>query len=132
MFKGRTKLNSITLASGTSLQFGDLRVRTTTRDIVIEVESAGGLTNLVKYLYLFHITRLDRPVTLIHLYSKDSPRDHAAHVEMWPFFVHLMRESVGLKFTAHLFRYNFQTPGVRDELPRACELFRSLLSANSP
>ncbi len=51
VFKGQGKDNRIIIDGNTYFQFGDLRVDTETYHIVIEAESAGGVTNLVKYWY---------------------------------------------------------------------------------
>ena len=48
---GQKADNRIILARNISYQFGDLRFSEGGRHLVVEVESAGGVTNLVKYWY---------------------------------------------------------------------------------
>jgi len=70
---------------GVALQFGDLRIETENRTIVIEVESAGTVHNFIKYWpYLSGqtATRPEKAFVLIHVYGPSYP----AHKALWWFF----------------------------------------------
>jgi hypothetical protein len=64
-------------------QFGDLRIELPDRTIIIEMESAGGLTNLVKYWPLEQ--RCERPLFLLHIFGQSSAQDYIAHLRLWDF-----------------------------------------------
>lgn len=64
-------------------QFGDLRIELPDRTIIIEMESAGGLTNLVKYWPLEQ--QCKRPLFLLHIFGQSSAQDYIAHLRLWDF-----------------------------------------------
>lgn len=67
------------------LQFGDFRIETKRRTIVIEVESGGTIHNFIKYWpYLSGQTakRPDKAFSLIQIYGPSYP----AHKALWWFF----------------------------------------------
>ena len=64
-------------------QFGDLRVELADRLVVVEVESGGGLTNLVKYWP--PTPTGDRPILLIHAFGQVSANDYLSHLRLWDF-----------------------------------------------
>ena len=75
-------------------QFGDLRLEGTSCTVVVEVESAGGVTNLVKYWpYLAAGARRKRFV-LVHLFRLISKQDYIAHRRLWTFLVERMQEDL--------------------------------------
>ena len=48
-FKGQGLANRVAISRQVYWQFGDLRVDLPDRRVIVEVESAGGVTNLLKY-----------------------------------------------------------------------------------
>jgi len=66
-------------------QFGDLRIETGKRTIVVEIESAGGIDNFLKYWpYLLGQTQTppEKDFVLIHIYGPSYP----THKALWRFF----------------------------------------------
>ena len=68
-------------------QFGDLRYETATHRVVVEVESGGGLTNLVKYWPMLGAELSDRRFALAHLFKVSSESDYIAHRRLWDYLV---------------------------------------------
>jgi len=67
------------------MQFGDFRIETPDKTIVIEIESAGGIDNFLKYWpYLSGQTqtRPEKDFVLIHIYGSSYP----THKALWWFF----------------------------------------------
>jgi hypothetical protein len=116
--------NRIVLGCG-YFQFGDLRVDTDTRHIIIEVDH-GGVTNLVKYWQCVESGSIKKAIVLIHLYRQNTPGDYGLHVALWEFLNHQMTAALGDKFTAHVFTYN--PAKLRSDLAAAVALFENLLS----
>jgi hypothetical protein len=80
-------------------QFGDLRIELPKMTILVEAESAGTVTNLVKYWPLLRSRNSDKRLVLIHLYMLKSEGDYSAHRKLWHFLVERMSrdlESVGV------------------------------------
>lgn len=88
-------------------QFGDFRVMLEDRVVVVEVESGGGLTNLVKYWPLAEHTAL--PILLIHAFRQGSANDYLSHLLLWDFTWAQMRKQIWRETTPKLFarRYTF-------------------------
>lgn len=87
-------------------QFGDLRVETEDYTIVIEAESGGGVTNLVKYWYALKKCPKDikKPLILFHIYHQSSSNDYASHLALWDFLWDIMSENIeGMK----AYRYTY-------------------------
>lgn len=93
-------------------QFGDLRIETPTATIVVEAESAGGVTNLAKY-WPYLEARPAKRFVLAHLFQVSSPSDYVSHIRLWAYLVERMRadleERVGVRWPegweARSFRY---------------------------
>jgi hypothetical protein len=93
-------------------QFGDLRIETPTTTVVVEAESAGGVTNLAKYWPLLEAGH-PRRFVLAHLFQVSSQGDYVSHIRLWAYLVERMRadlaERAGLNWPesweARLFRY---------------------------
>ncbi len=102
---GQRRDNRLDLAGSNYFQFGDLRVDTPGRHIVVEAESAGGVTNLTKYWYCLRRGLIRRPVALVHLFRQASSRDYAAHLELWDFLCGRMKSDLAGKFDAIRFQY---------------------------
>jgi hypothetical protein len=71
-------------------QFGDLRYETETARVVVEVESGGGLTNLVKYWLMLGEELKDKRFVLAHLFMVSSQFDYIAHRRLWEYVVERM------------------------------------------
>ena len=123
---GQGRDNRVVMTGNNYLQFGDLRVETSTRHIVIEAESAGGVTNLVKYWYCLKRALIRRPMTLIHLFRQTSSQDYVAHLQLWDFLRDKMRSDLAGEFDAVRFQYRTQ----EDLLP-ALRHFESLLAESN-
>ncbi len=104
-FRGQGAANRIAVAGNAYFQFGDLRVDLPRCHLVVEVESAGGLTNLVKYWHCIERGLIKRPVWLLHLFRQASPDDYRSHLELWDFLASEMSRALGDRFRAELFTY---------------------------
>ena len=124
VFKGQGVENRLPVSGNAYFQFGDLRVDRPKVHVVIEVESAGGVTNLVKYWSCIESRLIDRPVRLIHLFQQESPDDYRSHIELWRFLSAKMKAALGNQFDGAPFTY---TKPVESELRPALEHFARLL-----
>jgi hypothetical protein len=109
IFSGQGKDNRIPVSGNTYFQFGDLRVITKTHHIVIEVESAGGITNLVKYWYCLESQSrfVDKPIILLHVFRQSSEADYGSHLALWDFMWQKMESALGdarIKATRYTYR----------------------------
>lgn len=108
-------------------QYGDLRVELADRVVVVEVESGGGATNLMKYWPL--VTHLDRPHLLLHGFGQASRSDYISHLRLWDFLWAKMRDELWRSPNPSLFARRFQYTGGSDmELAAAAQLFRKCLT----
>ena len=123
-FRGQGLANRIARKGNSYFQFGDLRVDTPGRHIILEVESAGGVTNLVKYWYGLDSGEITRPVTLLHIFAQVSADDYASHL-LWDYLVERMQSSLGDSFAAT--RYTYRS---LDELDHIGSKFELLLKAS--
>lgn len=107
-------------------QFGDLRVMQEDRIVVVEVESAGGLTNLVKYWPLAESTTL--PIFLIHAFGQSSINDYLSHLLLWDFAWEKMRSEIWADAKPSLFarRYNYSHTDPEGLVEAACDFRRCL------
>ena len=126
-YQGQRGDNRLFLQGNNYFQFGDLRVETADRTVVIETESGGGVTNLVKYWYWIHINTPSKPLALLHLFQQNSTNDYVAHLEVWDFLADEMIKDVGEHFAAR--RYCFRTAA---DLKPAVEEFKRLLTNEEP
>ena len=97
-------------------QFGDLRYENRSTRVVVEVESAGGLTNLVKYWPMIPADLSDKRFFLAHLFQLNSKADYIAHRRLWTFVVDQMRADLanrdfpwGDRWEAQMFTYGHAT-----------------------
>ena len=126
VFKGQGMSNRIPVRGKAYFQFGDLRVDTEKLHIVIEVESAGGVTNLTKYWYCLE-KRSDvvkKPIVLFHIFQQHSAGDYESHLTLWDFLWSRMNSALGearIKAT----RYTYQD---MRELESVVEEFKKYLS----
>ena len=91
-------------------------------------ESAGGLTNLVKYWPCIVRGLIRRPVHVLHLFRQASAEDYRSHIELWGFLSARMKSELGELFDCALFTY---AKPVELELRPALEHFESLLATGA-
>jgi hypothetical protein len=116
--------NRVIISKKMYFQFGDLRVDTDKRHIIIEVDH-GGVTNLVKYWQCIEQGLITKPVILLQIYRKDTEGDYASHIGLWSFLRAEMSAGLGDKFSAHLFTYHPEK--IHKNLATALMLFEDLL-----
>jgi hypothetical protein len=97
-------------------QFGDLRYETKTSRVVVEVESGGGLTNLVKYWPMLGAELGDRRFALAHLFKVSSESDYIAHRRLWEYLIERMQRDLDHRgcrwdqdWHARMFTYGHKT-----------------------
>ena len=124
VMKGQGSSNRICSNGKVYFQFGDLRVETKDYTLVIEAESAGGVTNLVKYWYALKNCREDikKPLILFHIYHQNSPGDYKSHLDLWDFLWEVMKKDVGDMMVAY--RYTYTT---EKDLEKAMHHFEDCL-----
>jgi hypothetical protein len=127
----RFGLSGWELTLGQQFQFGDLRVETPTRTIVVEVESGGGIGNLAKYWPLLAGAEIEKRLVIIHVFQIASDGDYITHRRLWGFLVEQMREDLerrGIPYPdsweAHLFTYR-----KGEEAVEAADLLRTTVAA---
>lgn len=111
VIKGQGSDNRVPIRGNTYFQFGDLRVDTEEYHVVIEVESAGGVTNLVKYWYCLEGLEqqpdiIEKPVILFHIFRQSSEADYGSHLALWDFLWSKMNEALGNRMNAARYVYN--------------------------
>ena len=89
-------------------QFGDLRFEAPTATIVIEFESAGGITNLVKYWPLLTARPLSKRLVLLHLFQIASSGDYIAHRRLWQFLLERMQDDLRQRGPAYVANWEAQ------------------------
>lgn len=108
-------------------QFGDLRIDLPDRIVVVEVESGGGITNLLKYWPLAGAN--SRPILLLHAFGQNSLNDYVSHLRLWDFAWDKMRGDLWSRDEPRLFARRFQyTHGAEAALAKAVESFRVSLT----
>jgi hypothetical protein len=117
--------NRMPLKGNGYYQFGDLRVDTADRHIIVEVESGGGITNLAKYWFCIESSRITKPIVLLHLFQCSSKDDYISHRLLWTFLSERMCDSMGDKFVAYLYTYHPST--LQADLSVALSKFEELL-----
>lgn len=105
VFKGQGKENRIPIEGNAYFQFGDLRVDTISHHVVVEVESAGGVNNLVKYWYPLETQLIKKPVVLLHVFRQTSEGDYASHLALWDFLLSQMKKAIGDRIEAIRYTY---------------------------
>jgi len=75
-------------------EFGDLRKDLDDRIVIIEMESGGGLTNLVKYWPLAANSSQTIPILLLHIFGQASANDYISHLKLWDFTWNEMRKNL--------------------------------------
>lgn len=108
---GQNNVNSIPIRGLVKFQFGDFRIDTNDKHFVIELESAGGATNLVKYWYFLNDENIlskkiiNKPIILFHIFRQISENDYLSHLLLWDFLWDKMKNSLGDKIIAKRYTY---------------------------
>lgn len=76
---------------GRSWQFGDVRFESPHATVVVEFESAGGVTNLAKYWPHLLSKQSPKRFVLAHVFRIQTERDYITHRRLWEFLVERMR-----------------------------------------
>lgn len=105
VYDGQGADNRVAQPGRSYFQFGDLRVDTPQRHIVVEVESAGGATNLVKYWYCLEEGHIAKPMHLLHIFAQASENDYIRHLHLWDALSTKMSKALGNIFTAKRYTY---------------------------
>lgn len=95
--KNRFQIADWTLPLLQHFQFGDLRAESDDAILIIEAESAGGVTNLAKYWPHLAAGRPEKRFVLAHLFLISSEGDYMAHRRLWEFLVTRMREDLEIR-----------------------------------
>jgi hypothetical protein len=75
-------------------QYGDLRIELAATTLIVETESARGVTNLVKYWPLLRSGTLAKRLVILHVYMLGSSADYIAHRKLWSFLVDRMTKDL--------------------------------------
>ena len=105
VYQGQGASNRIPVRGKTYFQFGDLRVDMPDSHVVVELESAGGVTNLVKYWYCVEQGLIAKPVRLLHVFRQVSAADYVSHLLLWDFLCGEMMRALGRRFAAKQYTY---------------------------
>jgi hypothetical protein len=108
VYDGQGANNRVAQLGRSYFQFGDLRVDTPQRHLIVEVESAGGATNLVKYWYCLEERHIVRLIHLFHIFAQASENDYVSHLLLWDSLCAKMSKALGNLFTAK--RYTYRSP----------------------
>lgn len=121
---GQSGENRITLEGNLYFQFGDLRVETQNYHVVVEVESAGGVTNLVKYWYCLKTQkqRICKRIVLLHIFATSSESDYGSHLLLWDYLYSKMTDEIGEHIQAKRFKV-----GWKNELCDALNYFEKAI-----
>lgn len=123
-FTGQLAPNRLLIQPNVYFQFGDLRVELPTHTVVVEVESAGGVTNLAKYWEAVVTGRVSKPVKLLHVFLRKSENDYEAHMIIWRFLATQMERSLSSRWEA---RCVSARSASAEGLAPALEVFRGWL-----
>ncbi len=105
-FKGQDIDNRVAPDGNVYFQFGDLRTDLPPFHLIVEVESSGGVTNLVKYWKCLTDGTIKKPVRLIHVFRQKSANDYGIHINLWHFLAERMCGELPNLFCARLFKFN--------------------------
>jgi hypothetical protein len=125
-FTKQVQNNRIHLGRNVYFQFGDFRVDISSKHIVMEVESGGGVTNLVKYWYCADQNLIQKPMVLLHLFQINSINDYASHVTLWSFINQRMVSDLTGRFTGY--SYTYRPQHMLEDLYEALRLFEQLIT----
>jgi hypothetical protein len=92
----------------------------------MEVESGGGVTNLIKYWYCADRNLIQKPMILLHLFQINSVNDYASHVTLWSFINQRMVSELSGRFTGY--SYTYRPQNMLEDLHEALRLFEQLIT----
>jgi len=95
-FTGQCKHNQLMLTEHSYFQFGDLRIDMPSYHVIIEVETAGNVTNLAKYWYCFKEKLISKPIVLLHIFNTSSENDYSSHILLWDYLWSRMNNDLKL------------------------------------
>jgi len=108
---GQKNINAIQIKGLVKFQFGDFRIDTNRNHLVVELESAGGVTNLTKYWFCLEDKEMvlkkviNKPIVLFHIFRQVSENDYLSHLLLWDFLWDNIKNSLGDKITAKRYTY---------------------------
>ncbi len=109
-------------------EFGDLQVRLEDRIVIVEVETGGGLTNLVKYWPLSERPETP-PMLLLHVFATGTRNNYVSHLRLWEFTWEKMKQDIWRCAEPRLFAQEFQfTEDDQSGLEQALDMFRDCLT----
>lgn len=126
---GQSAPNRIVIQGNLYFQFGDLRVDLDGRHIVIEVESAGGVTNLAKYWYCLQSRLVPKKIDLLHLFLQSAPGDYGSHMAIWDLLTEEIVKRFPRNFSAR--RFTYRREWLRRDIRPAVKYFESLLDSTA-
>lgn len=126
IYDGQRHDNRIAQIGRSYFQFGDLRVDMPGCHLVVEVESAGGVTNLVKYWYCIEEGLITKPLKLLHLFAQVSANDYIRHLLLWDSLRTKMNDALGERFTAE--RHTYRSPRELEDIASVFEQYLISLS----
>jgi hypothetical protein len=128
-YSGQGNTNRLSIESKIYFQFGDLRIEMPDCTVIIEVESAGGVTNLSKYWECIENNRTPKPIKLLHIFIKGSVNDYKSHIIVWEFLASKMKDSLGSKWESCC----VESIGISEEgLAPALKIFGDWLKNSTP
>ncbi len=125
-FKRQYGTNRIGVDGNTYFQFGDYRLEMEGFTLIVEVESSGGVTNLLKYWYCLAelAGQIKKPLVLLHVYIQSSAHDYESHLKLWDFLSAKMLKSKDIKQELVLKCYRYWT---RQDLEKFLNDFKRYL-----
>lgn len=115
IYTGQKRYNRVDLRncgnSHSYFEFGDLRLEFKSSRIIVEVDTAGGVTNLAKYYYMlnepdqfnFNDIMPDKITYLLHVFVCKYDNDYLAHRRLW---IYLSRKLEANNFRAEMEIWN--------------------------
>jgi hypothetical protein len=125
---GQGGSNRLPIQQNVYFQFGDLRVELPQCTVIIEVESAGGVTNLAKYWECIELGRVVKPIKLLHVFLQKSENDYEAHILLWRFLSTKMQQSLGSQWESRFVKSRGTSEA---NLAPALEIFKSWIEENA-
>ena len=133
IYIGQKKCNRVDLRnhenSHSYFEFGDLRLEFESSRIIVEVDTAGGVTNLAKYYYMlnepdqfnFNGIKSDKMTYMLHIFVCKGENDYNAHRRLWGY---LSRKLEAKNFKAEMEIWNtneYENQRVKSKLKNILE-----------
>lgn len=134
VYKEQKKENRVYLNEGNHksyFEFGDMRLEFKKSRIIIEVDTAGGVTNLVKYFFMlespkefdFGKIEQEKDTRLLHIFVCKSENDYLAHRKLWEYLYNNMKLKLkDMHFEAEIILWNEKKGQDPEVESRFCEL----------